>query len=140
MHLFEHWAWFNQYDDLFIIWQTAEDNSAHQQHAYKELFIIQEVANIIKLSVICCKDHNFWKSLSQTTVQWFNHHQIMQAAHQLFNVTRFTMMKDISFKVKQCTFTSQVWIQTFFISLNQHFRSAWHEELLFASSKFIISC
>ncbi len=64
MHLFKHWAWFNQYDDLFIIWQAAEDNSACQQHVYKELFIIWEVANTIRLSVICCKDCDFWKNLS----------------------------------------------------------------------------
>ncbi len=34
------------------------------------------------------------------TVQQFNYHQIMQATHQLLNVTRFTIMKNVSFKVK----------------------------------------
>ena len=140
MHLFEHWAWFNQYDDSSIIWQASEDNSARQQRAYKELFIIREATDTIRLSVICCKDRDFWKSLSQTTVQRLNRHQITQAAHQLFNATRFTMMKDVSFKVKRCTSALQAWIQTFSISLNQRFRSARHERLLFASSQSIISC
>ncbi len=140
MHLFEHWAWFNQYDGSPIIWQASEGNSARQQRAYKELFIIREATDTIRLSVICCKDHDFWKSLSQATVQRLNRHQITQAAHQLFNATRSTMVKDVSFKVKRCTSASQARMQTFSISLNRRFRSARHEGLLSASLRSIISC